>query len=297
VNLISRRRFIIWLASGLLVVVCLLITGWAWLTLRPEEPREAPEAEAVLQAQASIPYQILIPAYLPAGFQREQVDIQTGLAGPQGQAMAQLVYSHPRGVTLALYEWKPFETVAFDPGDSTGASVQMCSRMCRDHSQCRADRLLVDIGDLRVVGETSDPLILSPEHVRVILTTLAPAGGLLTYSTFEDVPLSTGLLPAEEVPANDSGVQELVLVVTPNGYTPVHFSVKKDVPVRLIFRQLGEVGCGNELYVKWGGNGSGYLQLSGQNDSQVLEFTPREMGEFLFHCPHFIFQGVMSVLD
>jgi hypothetical protein len=297
VNLISRRRFIIWLVSGLLVVVSLLITGWAWLSLRPEEPREAPEAEAVLQAQAGIPYQILIPAYLPPGFQREQVEIQTGFAGPQGQAMAQLVYSHPRGVTLTLYEWRPSETTAFDPGDSTGANVQMCSCMCRDRSQCRADHLMVDMGDLRVVGETSDPLILSPEHVRVILTTLAPAGGLLTYSTLEDVPLSTGLPPAEEVPVNDSGVQELVLVVTPNGYTPVHFSVKRDVPVRLVFRQLGEVGCGNELYVQWGGNGSGYLQLSGQNDSQVLEFTPRETGEFLFHCPHFIFQGVMSVVN
>ena len=36
------------------------------------------------------------------------------------------------------------------------------------------------------------------------------------------------------------------LVVSPGGYNPVHFAVKKDLPVRLIFTQLGDVGCGNE---------------------------------------------------
>jgi hypothetical protein len=156
---------------------------------------------------------------------------------------------------------------------------------------------MVDNGSLRITGETSDPLILSREHVQVILTTLAPAGGLLTYTAIENVPTAAGLPPAEEVPVNASGVQEVILVVSPSGYTPLHFSVKKDIPVRLVFRQLGEVGCGNELYIEWGEQRSGSLLLSGLGDSQLLEFTPGETGKFPFHCPHFIFQGVMTVRD
>ena len=46
---------------------------------------------------------------------------------------------------------------------------------------------------------------------------------------------------------NAQGVQELTLVVTPGGYTPLRFAVKKGVPVKLTFRQLGQVGCGNDL--------------------------------------------------
>jgi hypothetical protein len=101
---------------------------------------------------------------------------------------------------------------------------------------------------LRIMGETSDPLILSPQHVQVILSTLAPAGGLLTYSRLEAVPLAAGLPPAEEIALNAEGVQEVVLVIASSGYTPVHFSVKKDLPVRVIFKQIGQVGCGIGVY-------------------------------------------------
>jgi hypothetical protein len=286
-----------WLAAGLLVIVTLIVAGWIWTQIIAEQPREAPEAEAVLQAQTSMPFQILIPAYLPAGFQRKNVEIQTNLTDPQGQPMVQLVYTHPLGVRLTLSEWVLPDFTTTGQANNTSSNVQRCNCLCQDHNRCSANRFMVDIGSLRISGESSDPLILSPEHIRVILTTLAPAGGLTTYSFIEKVPIAAGLPPAEEVTVNASGVQEVVLVVTSNGYTPVHFSVKKDAPVRVVFRQLGEVGCGNELYFAWGANQSGQLILSGSSESQVLEFTPREPGDFLFHCPHFIYQGVMTVID
>jgi plastocyanin domain-containing protein len=86
-------------------------------------------------------------------------------------------------------------------------------------------------------------------------------------------------------------------VVTPQGYSPVHFSIKKDVPVRLIFRQLGEVGCGNELMIEWGRGKDATLILTSPSDKQVLEFTPGQAGEFRFNCPHLIYRGVMTVVD
>jgi hypothetical protein len=297
---VKRRlpRFLrIWFATAALIITMLLVAGWAWPRMFATGPVEAPEVEAVLQAQAELPFQILIPAYLPQGFKRQEVRIFTGEPGPQGQAMAQLVYTHPLSVTLTIYEWIPGSEAAGDPANSPASGVNRCRCLCSGGNFCSANRLMVDNGPLRISAETSDPTLLSREHVQVILTTLSPAGGLLTYSTLQDVPAASNLPPAEEAPVNDEGVQELVLVVSPNGYTPVHFSVKKDIPVRLVFRVLGEVGCGNEVTFQWGAQEQETLVLSGSGDSKTLEFTPRETGQYLFHCPHYIYQGVMSVLD
>jgi plastocyanin domain-containing protein len=113
----------------------------------------------------------------------------------------------------------------------------------------------------------------------------------------EEIPVSYSVPPAVDIPVNADGVQELTLVVTPEGYSPVHFAVKKGVPVRLIFRQLGEVGCGDELVVQWGAGKSATLKLDSPGDKQVLEFTPGQVGEFRIHCPHEIYRGVMTVKD
>jgi plastocyanin domain-containing protein len=130
-----------------------------------------------------------------------------------------------------------------------------------------------------------------------MLDTLGPAANRQVYSSVEDVPLSFSVPPPVEVSVGTDGVQELILIVTPQGYSPVHFAVKKNVPVRLIFRQLGEVGCGNELIFQWAPRRSDTLILASAADKQILEFTPEESGEFQFNCPHLIYRGVMTVVD
>lgn len=288
------------LALGLGLALILALSAWTLPRIFRTQPVEAPEADLVLQAQRELPFQVLIPAYLPAGFKRESVEISSAETGPSGQVMVQLVYSHPKGVTLTLSEWLPEEGGIGVPGGGVEAApgqVVPCQCACSDPELCGVTRLMVDNGPLRIRGETSDPALLSTEHVRVILTTLAPAGGLMTYTILEEVPLTAGLPPPEEIAIDASGVQEVVLVASPSGYSPVHFSVKKDIPVRLVFRILGNVGCGNELYFTWGRNQSGFLSILNPGDNAVLEFTPRESGEFLFHCPHFIYEGVMTVVD
>jgi hypothetical protein len=301
VNLSLRKPYLLWTAAWALIGVILVVAAWAWLHARAAAPREAPEAARVLQTQSSLPFQILIPAYLPAGFDRDEVSISTEDTGPQGQVMARLVYTHPLGVNLTLYEWQPgadFDgSLKPDYSPVSGAGPKRCTCMCAKSGQCSQDQVMIDNGPLRVMGETTDASILSPEHVRVILTTLGPAGGLLTYSSLKEVPIAAGLPPPEPAPVNASGVQEVVLVVSPSGYSPVHFSVQKGIPVRLTFKQLGEVGCGNELYFPWGAQQSDILVLEKPADTQVLEFTPQESGEFLFHCSHYYFQGVMTVTE
>jgi len=112
----------------------------------------------------------------------------------------------------------------------------------------------------------------------------------------EDIAaMLANLPPAEVVPVNAEGIQEVMLVVSRSGYTPLHFAVQAGTPVRLIFRQLGYVPGGNELLVRWGERQQSYLILASPTDTKVLEFTPQEPGEFRFSCPHDWYEGVMTV--
>ncbi len=292
-----RRSWALGMVAGVMIAASLLLSAWIWPRFQSSESRPAPEAQIILESQAGVPFQILIPAYLPGGFRRKEVQVRTDLSGPRGGPMAQLVYAHPSGVLLTLSEWMPAGVAATGQANTLGVDAHECPCTCQGENQGQANRWMVDNGLLRVMGETSDPAILSSGHIGLILSTLAPAGGLLTYSSIQKLPLLAGLPPAQEVPVGANGVQEVVLVVTPKGYDPVHFSVKNGVPVRLTFRQLGNVGCGNELDIQWGEQQTGHLVLAHPNDSQVAEFTPQESDDFLFHCPHGVYQGVMTVVD
>jgi hypothetical protein len=155
----------------------------------------------------------------------------------------------------------------------------------------------LNVGSVRVKVEYSILNLLPYHELQFVLDTLGPAANRQIYSSIRDVPLSLSFPPADEVPVGADGVQELTLVVTPQGYSPAHFAVKKDVPVRLVFRQLGEVGCGNELIFSWSAREHATLTLTSVSDERVLEFTPARSGEFGFNCPHVIYRGLMTVTD
>lgn len=142
---------------------------------------------------------------------------------------------------------------------------------------------------------------LVPEDVALELVTPgkgAPTPGPEIARSLEEIEAQMASLPpAEEVPVNAEGVQEVMLVVSRSGYTPVHFSVKPGIPVRLTFRQLGYVPGGNELNVRWGPQEGTYVMLSSLTDKKVLEFTPQEPGDFRYSCPHEWYWGVMTVQD
>ncbi len=140
---------------------------------------------------------------------------------------------------------------------------------------------------------------LVPEDVA--LEVVAPGEGVPTPAvqvarSLEEIEAQMASLPpAEVVPVNAEGVQEVMLVVSRSGYTPVHFAVKPGIPVRLTFRQLGYVPGGNELNVRWGPREGTYVMLSSLTDKKVLEFTPQEPGEYKYSCPHDWYWGVMTV--
>lgn len=275
------------------ILIALTITGVIFIQIGSAPPRQAPEAERVLAAQAEMPFQVLIPAYMPRIFKREKAQIITDQPGPNGEKMIQLLYSTRKGDTFKLSEWMPEAQVS----GKAVASTKRCICICQTNQQCNMLGMELSVGPVQIKIELSTPNLLYHNDMQFMLETLGPATNRQVYSSIEEVPLSFSVPPPVEIPVGADGVQEVTLVVSPQGYSPVHFAVKKDVPVRLIFRQLGEVGCGNELILTLETRKTAKLILASASDKKVLEFTPGEAGEFSFQCPHFIYRGVMTVTN
>jgi hypothetical protein len=307
----NRQKIIpkIWvLFAACLVILLLITTGYLLLKNSASQPSEAPEVEKILEAQTSLPFQVLIPAYLPRRINRAGVLIDTNRSAPGGEPMLQMVYPlriKSQG-TLTLQEWLPkvpaAGTASAAVSTAQGMTVIRCNCHCTSQNQCDMSDVELSIGALHIRVQISDPGLLTAQELQVIFNTLGPAANRQVYSSMKDVPVTFSLPPAVAVPINAQGVQEVTLVVLPEGYNPAHFSVKKGVPVRLIFRQLGQVGCGDELILTWGNKGLGQrqsadLKLASAADKQVFEFTPQESGDFQFNCPHQIYRGAMTVTD
>src|SRR5512138_1530851 len=122
----SRKR---WL-TAVFVLASILFAALILLKIGSPGPREAPEAEQVLKAQTGLPFQVLIPAYLPKPFKREKVQIITNQPGPNGEKMIKLIYSTRRGDTLTLNEWLP---AAPTSGVANGTR---CLCVCQTNGQC-----------------------------------------------------------------------------------------------------------------------------------------------------------------
>jgi len=103
--------------------------------------------------------------------------------------------------------------------------------------------------------------------------------------------------PPFEVPINERGIQEVNLTITPGSYSPIRFAVKKGIPVKLIFRALGQVGCGNTLIFPADPDNPSALELMSTTDVQTLEFTPQKAGEWIFRCSNDHYRGLFTVRE
>ncbi len=152
----------------------------------------------------------------------------------------------------------------------------------------------------RSIGTAASYFQMAPGDPAIELLAQGVSGEALTpgsAASWDREITPQALPPAEVVPVNADGVQEVVLVISRSGYTPTHFAVKPGVPVRVVFRQLGYVPGGNILLVRWGSQQEQYLTLDSLTDTETLEFTPEEPGDFRFNCPHYWYEGVMTVQE
>ena len=283
---------------GLGLAAGLVALGIWLLNSRPAASQEAPEADKVLAVQASMPFQILIPAYLPREFDRAGVEIKIDEIGPGGEPMVQLAYRTKRGSTLFVREWVPvnpdMETLA--------ASRPIQTKWGKGWMLTQGTSLSViwvDIGPLRASIYTHNLDVLSREQLLSMADTLGPASNRQVFSFVVEKPVVKELPPPPpfEVPLNEQGVQEFTLVITPGGYSPIRFAVRKGIPVKMTFRQLGQVGCGNTLIFPSDPTNLVSLALASESDQQVLEFTPQHTGTFEFHCSHVMYRGLMTVRE
>ncbi len=286
-----------WLLPALYLAVGLLGFG-AWrVHNRPAPSREAPEAAQVLSVQARMPFQVLIPAYLPAAFNRAGVTITVDQAGPGGEPMVELTYRTAGGAALFVREWVPVNPDTEILASSRPVQTKWGRGWLLSQGTSLA-ALWVDVGPLRASVYSHDLGVVSREHILQIANTLGPASNRQVFSfSLERPPAIQEMAPPPPVEAtvNAEGVQEMTLIVTPGGYSPLRFAVRRGVPVRLTFRQLGQVGCGNELIFPADPQNPSALALASEHDSKVLEFVPQQLGQFQYYCAHQMYRGVVTV--
>jgi hypothetical protein len=258
--------------------------------------KDAPEAGIILAAQASMPFQILIPAYLPKSVERANVSVDTSQIGAGGEPMVMLTYPTRRGEVLFIREWLPVHPELEILSASRPIETQWGQGWFLSQGEDMT-ALWVNVGPLRISIYSRFLKAIRNEDILMIANTMGPASDQQVFSFVVTTPeiRQAAPPPAVEIQANASGIQELTLVVTPGGYSPLRFSVKKGVPVRLIFRQLGEVGCGNELIFPADPANPASLTLQTPGDQAVLDFTPQQTGDFQFYCSHQMYRGVMTV--
>lgn len=288
---VSRRW---WPLAGILLVV--LVIGVWQVSGQATEPqlREAPEAARVLAVQASMPFQILIPAYLPPQFDRANVEIDVSQTGPGGEPMVHLAYRSPKG-TMFFREWVPINPDKEILSGSRPIETQWGNGWLLKQGETLA-AIWADVGPMRISAYSPDQKAVTVEQLLQMVNTLGPASNSQVFSFSVALPAVRQVEPPPpfEVPVKD-GVQEFTLVVTPGGYDPLRFSVQQGVPVRMTFRALGQVGCGKELVLPTDSRNTLSVYLKSDTEVRTVEFMPTEAGTFLFNCSHQMYRGVMTV--
>ena len=296
-----KRRFLL-LGAGVLLVTALVVS----VTLVVNSARddnvvlaEAPEAARILEAQQQLEHLgILIPAYLPKGYKRAGVEIDIQSNGPSGEPMIVLSYRKSNGDSIFLRQWVPPNPqlevlVGSKPVETKWGQGWLLTQLSGMVA------VWVDIGSLRVSVSAGDRELVSREQLVQIANTLGLASDEQVYSFSTELPQIQGVEPPPpfEVGLNADGVQELNLTITPGGYSPIRFAVQKGIPVKVNFRALGQVGCGNVLIFPSAPDTHVALELSHEQTLQVLEFTPQVAGDFQFQCTNNCFRGIMTVRE
>jgi hypothetical protein len=293
-----RRHW--WVPAVLAVVLCGAgLVGWkAWAT--PAPPTDPPEAERVLRAQQDTGnFGILIPGYLPKGFDRSNVDVRVDQNGPAGEPAVDMVYRRGASDTVFIHQWVPVNPTMETLSGSRVIETKWGKSWLLTEGTDGLIAVWVDVGPLRVSISCPSQTTMTREQLVLAANTLGLVSDLQVYSFVTALPVIKDMAPPPpyEVRVNEDGVQELNLTITPGGYAPMRFSVKKDVPVKLNFRALGQVGCGSTLIFPTQADTFSALSVGKDKMVDSVEFTPGAAGDFAFHCASNHYRGVMSVTN
>ena len=114
-------------------------------------------------------------------------------------------------------------------------------------------------------------------------------GGAFSSSSSSPSPTTGGGVQARVAVAN--GVQSISIHASPEGYSPAAFTVRKGMPVRIMFSADQYAGCGRQLIMKDFG-----VNVVAQSGQEIpIEFTPAKEGVFPYRCSMNMFRGQMTV--
>jgi len=287
-----------WLMSGVAGIAVIALSIGVFISSQPEFINAA-EADDVMAAQEGMDFGILIPTYIPKGFDRENVAIKVDTAsGPSGEPVAELTYRNlGKKAAIFIRQWVPGNPDLENLVGSFPIETKWGKGYLMEQGKGTViGTVWVMVGPLRIAVQSSNLDVVSKEQLVQIANTMGLASQDQVY-TFKMDPLKIyGIAPPPpfEVQINSEGIQELNLTISPGGYSPIRFAVKKNIPVKVNFRALGDVGCGNTLIMPYGPNSAG-AQLTPEKPLVVVEFTPETAGDWEFYCGTRCWRGVMTV--
>ncbi len=94
------------------------------------------------------------------------------------------------------------------------------------------------------------------------------------------------------VSSNSSGVQEVKMTQNNSGYSPSTLTVEKDKKVRWIITSTNPFSCASSLVMPKYSISKGLVK--GEN---IIEFTPKEIGEIPFSCSMGMYRGKFIVVE
>ena len=128
-------------------------------------------------------------------------------------------------------------------------------------------------------------------------SSLILAGSPITLATIREaipiyIDLSGGATAAESNVRVENGVQVADIQVFPTSYTPNRIQVQSDIPVRLNLTPTGGFGCTAAFRIPK----LGIATNLPQNQTTVVEFTPKTSGKIAWTCSMGMYSGIIEVI-
>jgi len=90
----------------------------------------------------------------------------------------------------------------------------------------------------------------------------------------------------------ENGVQIVKMVQNETGYIPNSFTIRKDIPVKWIITSENVNSCASSIFSQ----AIGVRKFLKQGEN-IIEFTPKEIGEILFTCSMGMYRGTFNVVN
>ncbi len=156
---------------------------------------------------------------------------------------------------------------------------------------------LLGIGGLTsfIKGAFTKPFFKFVGVIVILLATFNISNGINLSGLGTGLPLLNSRNVALANTANvtlENGVQIVKMTQTSSGYEPNNFTIKNGVPVRWIINSLDANSCAASI----ASSKLGIKQVL-QPGENIIEFTPKEIGQIRFTCIMGMYSGSFNVVD